>query len=229
MVRQSDLACQFHGGGFGRHAQLGELIDGGEKGTAAAAHGGQTLVSDEVIATVTASRRTPSVTFETLGHHRLTDLSEPVALRQVRHPGLLDSFPPLRTLDRVPNNLPLTTTSFVGRHDEVVALAERVVRERIVTLTGSAGVGKTRLALQVAAHLSTECADGAWFADLEPVAADDLVAGAVGHALEQTRQLAQEQGDLQTEASALQLLTALHIRTGSRDEARRTCRLPTTR
>ena len=77
-----------------------------------------------------------------------------------------DEFPPLRTLDELPGNLPVQRTSFVGRTDEVKELAALVGSERLVTLTGPGGVGKSRLALQVAAEVAPEFKDGAWFASL---------------------------------------------------------------
>ena len=75
----------------------------------------------------------------------------------------------MRTLDAVPGNLAVQTTSFVGRDDAVKVLCELVRAHRLVTLTGVGGVGKTRLALQVAAELTGEFADGVWLVELAPV------------------------------------------------------------
>ena len=90
----------------------------------------------------------------------------------------------MRTLDAVPGNLPVQTTSFVGREVEVKELAEQVRAHRLVTLTGVGGVGKTRLAVQVAAELVGEFADGVWLVELAPVgdpaAVPDAVATALG-------------------------------------------------
>ena len=84
------------------------------------------------------------------------------ALFQARADGLRSEFPPLRTLDATPGNLPVQSTSLIGRSSEVKELVELVRARRLVTLTGVGGVGKTRLGLQVAAELTGEFADGVW-------------------------------------------------------------------
>ena len=93
-------------------------------------------------------------------------------------------FPALRTLDEVPGNLPVQSTSFVGREVEVKELIELIRAHRLVTLTGVGGVGKTRLAVQVAAELVGEFADGVWLVELAPVgdpaAVPDAVASVLG-------------------------------------------------
>ena len=88
-----------------------------------------------------------------LGSHRLRDLARPDRVFQVGAPGLADQFPPLRSLDAFPGNLPVQLTSFVGRDDELKSLAGVLQTARLVTLTGVGGVGKTRLAIQVAAEV----------------------------------------------------------------------------
>ena len=113
----------------------------------AAGHGGQILVAASTAALV------DGVELVDLGEHRLRDLSGATRLFQVRAEGLRDVFPPLRTVDAVPGNLPVQATSFVGRDVEVKELIELVRAHRLVTLTGVGGVGKTRLAVQVAAEL----------------------------------------------------------------------------
>jgi hypothetical protein len=119
-----------------------------------------------------------------LVEHRLRDLSGAEHLYQVRAEGLRVKFAPLRTLDAVPGNLPVQTTSLVGRDLAVKELAEQVRAHRLVTLIGVGGVGKTRLAIQVAAELTGEFADGVWLVELAPVgdpaAVPDAVAGALG-------------------------------------------------
>src|SRR5581483_5844026 len=102
---------------------------------------------------------------------------------QLRHPGLGDNFPPLRGLDVVPNNLPTQLTSFIGRSAEVAQVARTLQDNRLVTLTGSGGCGKTRLAVQAAAEMSATFPDGVWFADLSPVTDADGVATALVAAL----------------------------------------------
>ena len=112
----------------------------------AAGHGGQVLMSS-----VTADL-VPGLTLRNLGEHRLRDLGHPMLIWQLG----TDEFPPLQTLDELPGNLPVQRTSFIGRTDEVKELGALVTHERIVTLTGPGGVGKSRLALQVAAEVAPD-------------------------------------------------------------------------
>ena len=119
-------------------------------------HGGQILVAASTAAIVSG------VDLVDRGDHRLRDLSGVEHLYQVRAGGLRVEFPPLRTLDGVPGNLPVQTTSFVGREIAVKELAEQVRAHRLVTLTGVGGVGKSRLAVQVAAELVPEFPYGVW-------------------------------------------------------------------
>ena len=107
-----------------------------------AGHGGQVL-----IAAVTAGL-VPGLVLRNLGEHRLRDLGSEMLIWQLG----ADDFPPLRTLDAAPGNLPVQRTSFVGRVDDVKELTVLIGTERLVTLTGPGGVGKSRLALQVAAE-----------------------------------------------------------------------------
>jgi predicted ATPase len=122
------------------------------------------------------------------GEHRLRDLSGVEHLYQVCAEGLPTEFPPLRTLDAVPGNLPMVTTSFVGRDAEVKEVAELVRARRLLTLTGVGGVGKTRLALQVAVELVPDFGDGVWLVELAPVGDPAALPDAVATALGITRQ-----------------------------------------
>ena len=108
-----------------------------------------------------------------LGEHRLRDLSGAEHIFQAKGDGLRAGFPALRTIDAVPGNLPVQPTSFVGRDAEVKELTELVRAHRLVTLTGVGGVGKTRLAVQVAAELVTEFPDGVWLVELAPVRSEE--------------------------------------------------------
>ena len=122
-----------------------------------AGHGGQVL-----IAAVTAEL-VSGVVMRNLGEHRLRDLGGPVVVWQLGN----DDFPPLRTLDQLPGNLPVELTSFVGRGDEVRSVAELVAEHRLVTLTGVGGVGKTRLAIAGRGGASpiaspTACGSSSW-------------------------------------------------------------------
>ena len=148
----------------------------------ALAHGGQVLLSGATHDLV-QDRLPADVTFLDLGPHRLRDLARAEQVWQLVHPELPADFPPLRGLDRVPNNLPTQLTTFVGRTQEIAAVANAISDTRLVTLTGSGGCGKTRLAVQTAAELSTTFPDGAWFVDLSPVTEARGVGVAVAHAL----------------------------------------------
>ena len=97
---------------------------------------------------------------------------------QVTHPGLPREFPPMRSLDALPGNLPVQLTSFVGREEELAGLAKALDEWRLVTLTGTGGVGKSRLAVQVAAEVLPRFRDGAWLCELA-VADDDETMGQV--------------------------------------------------
>src|SRR5215471_15175175 len=114
----------------------------------ATAHGGQVVVSDATAA-VTRGKLPEGAELVDLGEHRLRDLAEPMRVFQLAHPDLSREFPPIRSLDALPGNLPPQLTSFVGREEELAGVADALDERRLVTLTGTGGAGKTRLALQV--------------------------------------------------------------------------------
>ena len=140
----------------------------------AVAHGGQVLVSD-VTAAVARDRLPADVVLSDLGEHRLRDRAEPVRIFQVLDPVLRRDVPPLRSLDTLPGNLPLQPTELVGRERDLADLAAVLRESRLVTLTGVGGVGKTRLALQLAAGTLPSFRDGAWFCELAPLKSGDAV------------------------------------------------------
>jgi len=141
---------------------------------ASAGHGGQVVVSET--AQHLASRDLPDgALLVDLGAHRLKDLAEPQHLFQLGHADVRADFPPLRSLAGRPHNLPLQLTSFVGREAEMEELKRLVRANRLVTLTGVGGCGKTRLALHTAAELMDDFADGVWLIDLAPVDDEALV------------------------------------------------------
>jgi len=145
-----------------------------------AGHGGQVLLS-QTTRHLVEHHLPEGVSLRDLGEYRLKDLRYPGQLFQLVIAGLPADFPPLRTLDSSPNNLPVQPTPFIGREREVDAvklllLAEQV---RLVTLTGPGGVGKTRLGLQVAAEVAERFPDGAWFVSLAPISDPDLVIPAI--------------------------------------------------
>ena len=148
-----------------------------------AAHGEQTLLSQAVYHLVCEDLPAPAE-LRDLGAHGLKDLVQPETVYQLCHPDLRTEFPPLRSLEAQPNNLPLQLTSFVGREAQVEEVRRLLGRARLLTLTGPGGCGKTRLALQVAADSIGKLAAGVWLADLAPrTAHPDSVWATVADAL----------------------------------------------
>jgi predicted ATPase/class 3 adenylate cyclase len=149
---------------------------------ASAAHGGQVLLSQAAF-DLAESDLPDDVSLRDMGQHRLKDLLRPQHLYQLVVADLPSDFPPPRSLDVRPHNLPTQLTSFVGREQEIRELSAMVGRTRLVTLTGVGGTGKTRLALQVAADVLDRFTDGAWLAELAPLADPALVPEAIAMAL----------------------------------------------
>jgi predicted ATPase/class 3 adenylate cyclase len=140
----------------------------------AVAHGGQALLSDAA-ATLVRGALPRDVVLVDLGEHRLRDLADRMRVFQLMQPGVPGEFPPLRSLDVLPGNLPRQLTTFVGRAEELATLT-RLLRDRsLVTLTGVGGVGKTRLAVQAAAEVLPDFPDGAWLCELAPVSDPDAL------------------------------------------------------
>jgi predicted ATPase/class 3 adenylate cyclase len=148
---------------------------------AAAGHGGQILISETTRSLISATLP-PDVTIRDLGQHRLKDL-RPERLGQLVAAGVAADFPPIRSLDQRPNNLPTQLTSFVGRDHDLAATLLLLDASRLLTLTGPGGIGKTRLALQVAAAAADRYPDGVWFVPLEPLREAGLVAGTIARAV----------------------------------------------
>ena len=148
----------------------------------AAGHGGQILLADSTAVLVS------DVNMMNLGPRRLRDMPNPVGVFQVCAPGLRTDFPSLRALDTSPGNLRLPATTFIGRQSEMDEVAATVRVHRLVTLTGVGGVGKTRLATEVAAQLSDEFPDGVWVFELAAVTDPDAVPDAVAAVLNITQQ-----------------------------------------
>ena len=119
-----------------------------------------------------------------LGVHRLRDLRQPERVFQLSHPELRSGFPPLRSLDALPNNLPVQLTSFVGREAELAELVALAAGHRLITLVGVGGCGKTRLAAHLAAELAEAYPDGLWWTELarvtDPARVPWAVMGALG-------------------------------------------------
>jgi predicted ATPase/class 3 adenylate cyclase len=150
----------------------------------ASGHGGQILVT-QVVQQLVRGALPEGVELRDLGEHRLRDLLEPERIWQVLAPGLETEFPSLKTLGTHPNNLPRQPTPFLGREQEVEALAHQLRRDEVqlITLTGPGGTGKTRLALQAAAELLDVFPDGVYFVPLAPLTDPALVPSAIGSAL----------------------------------------------
>jgi predicted ATPase/class 3 adenylate cyclase len=143
-----------------------------------AAHGGQVVVSAATQALL-GDQLPDRMGLVDLGEHRLRDLGRPARVFQLtiaEHP---QEFPPLRTLDAFPGNLPAQVSSFIGRRAEMARVTAALSESRVVTVTGVGGVGKTRLALQVAAELLPRYREGAWLVELAPVRDPAGVAEAV--------------------------------------------------
>lgn len=136
------------------------------------ASGEQILIS-AAIADLTVGKLPKDVTLLDLGEHYLRGLNQPEKLYQVLHPDLPAEFPPLKTLGTIPNNLPLETTSFIGREAELAELNNLLTPDnednRLITLTGPGGTGKTRLALQAAKGVLDQYLNGVWLIELAPV------------------------------------------------------------
>jgi predicted ATPase/class 3 adenylate cyclase len=145
-------------------------------------HGGQVLVSG-VTADLVQGELPPQASLRDLGEHRLKDLARPEQVYQLLAPDLPSEFPPLRSLDTLPNNLPRMLTSFVGREKELADITALLEKHQLVTIVGSGGVGKTRASLQVAANLLDGSGDGVWFIELAPLVGGDYIPAAVAQAL----------------------------------------------
>src|SRR6201998_1658170 len=144
----------------------------------AAGHGGQILLAESTAGLLSG------VDVLDLGPRRLRDVPTPVGVFQVRAPGLRAEFPPLRALDTSPGNLRRAATSIIGRASELDAVQDAVNAHRLVTLTGVGGVGKTRLAVEVASRMADEFPDSVWLFELaavtDPAAIPDAVAAVLG-------------------------------------------------
>ncbi|MFC2093280.1 adenylate/guanylate cyclase domain-containing protein, partial [Bacteroidota bacterium] len=133
-----------------------------------AAYGGQVLISEDAYIQLTEKEKI-EISYRDLGNRRLKDLMQPVKIYQLISKGLPSDFPPLKTLDARPNNLPVQLTSFIGREEEIKKVKELLKITHLLTLTGPGGAGKTRLALQVGADVIDDFANGVWFIELAPI------------------------------------------------------------
>jgi predicted ATPase/class 3 adenylate cyclase len=146
------------------------------------AHGGQTVLSGVTEALV-LDGLPQDVWLTDLGTHHLRGVHRPERVVQLCHPDLCNEFPPLRaTTDVVSRHLPAQLTNFVGREAEMHDVRELLAANRLMTLTGAGGAGKTRLAVQVAAQMAGEFDNGVWWVDLAPITDPDLLPAVVARA-----------------------------------------------
>jgi predicted ATPase/class 3 adenylate cyclase/DNA-binding CsgD family transcriptional regulator len=146
-------------------------------------HGGQTLLSGTTEDLV--AERLPADTWLVdLGAHELRGVTRPERVVQLCHPDLINDFPPLRVPKTVVSQrLPAQFTSFVGRDRELARVRELLADNRLVTVTGAGGAGKTRLAVQVAGQSADEFSGGVWYVDLAPITDPELVPTTAARAL----------------------------------------------
>ncbi|HNM36974.1 MAG TPA: adenylate/guanylate cyclase domain-containing protein, partial [Anaerolineales bacterium] len=167
---------------MGIHTGEAELRDGDYYGSVlnraarlmSMAHGGQILISNATSELI-RDGLPANVTLRDLGEHRLRDLTRPEHIFQLVHPDLPGEFPPLKTLDAFPNNLPVQLTSFIGREKEIAEIKSALGSARLVTLTGSGGTGKTRLSQEVGMQLLTNFQHGVWLVELAPLSDESQI------------------------------------------------------
>jgi len=175
---------------IGLHTGAAEERDGDYFGTTvnraarvmSVAYGQQILLSTAT-AELLRDQLPGGLTLREMGEHRLKGLINPERLWQVVAPGLRQDFPALQSLNAIPNNLPLRSTSFLGRDQDVSQVRDLLETTNLLTLVGSGGIGKTSLSLQVAASVLDRFRDGVWFVELAPLADAALVPSAVATAL----------------------------------------------
>jgi predicted ATPase/class 3 adenylate cyclase len=150
----------------------------------ATAHGGQILLT-QAVQQLASGALPAGAALRDLGEHRLRDLLEAERVFQLMHPDLPADFSPLRSLEALSHNLPPQPTSFLGRTREVAEVVQLLMRPeaRLLTLTGPGGTGKTRLALQAAAELLDDVADGVYFVPVADLADPALVPSAIARVL----------------------------------------------
>ncbi|MEJ2013596.1 MAG: tetratricopeptide repeat protein, partial [Anaerolineales bacterium] len=168
-----------------------------------AGHGGQILLSPSTSAIIEPDLP-EGFQLQDLGEHRLKDLRHPLHLFQVRSQTLPSHFPPLRSLDSLPNNLPHQLTTFVGRQAEVGQVIGLLKESRLVTLVGPGGAGKSRLSLQVGAELVDSFQHGVWFVELAALDTPQFLVSAIVGAL--PFQIDVHSSDLPAEAQLLDYL-----------------------
>ncbi|MFN2609796.1 MAG: tetratricopeptide repeat protein [Actinomycetota bacterium] len=173
LARDADMAAIPLKVRAGLHSGFAESRDGDYFGIdinkcariRAMAHGGQTLISGSCVDLV-GPELPEGALLTDLGTHRLKDIRQPERIFQLGHKDLVGSFPPIRSLGSVTDNLPSSLTRFLGRDSELASLTERISSHRLVNLVGPPGIGKTRLACEIASRLIERFTDGVWLIDV---------------------------------------------------------------
>jgi predicted ATPase/class 3 adenylate cyclase len=148
----------------------------------ATAHGGQVVFSHTTALLLRGMMPDHSELCD-LGEHRLADLAEPEHVWQLIAPGLDRTFPSLRSLESMPNNLPRQLTPLIGRDDVLAEIEQLLDQHALVTLVGTGGIGKTRVALQAGADSLEASGDGVWFVELAPTDDTSLVGSTIASTL----------------------------------------------
>ncbi len=138
------------------------------------AHGGQVLLTQEIYDTI-VNTNPGGLSFRDLGERKLKDIILPEHVYQLSAEGLPVDFPPLKSLDFRPNNLPLQITKFIGREKEIDSVKQLLRTARMLTIVGPGGTGKTRLALRAANDLIDEFENGVWFVELSALNDPELI------------------------------------------------------
>jgi len=133
-----------------------------------AGHGEQILISDAT-ENLLRGQLHEGVDLLDMRRHNFKDVPHAVRVFQVKAPGLQRDFPPLRTLDILPNNLPVQLTSFVGREKELSDVKRLLKDTHMLSLIGPGGTGKTRLSIKAANEVLKGYPDGVWLVDLAPI------------------------------------------------------------
>ena len=175
---------------MGLHTGTAEERDGDDSGPTVnrvarlqgVGHGQQVLISQATYQLLGDSLPA-GVIMEDMGMHRLKDLSCPRTRWQLLHPALPPEFPSLKSLDYLPTNLPRQVTSFIGRKQEMERVKCLLELSALVTLTGTGGTGKTRLALQVGADILEKYKEGVWLVELAAITNSDLLTQTVATAI----------------------------------------------
>jgi len=152
-----------------------------------AANGGQILISSDAYENLKGN--VPAgISFRDLGERRLKDLIQPMRLYQISAPELPTDFPPLKTLDARPNNLPIQLTSFIGREKEMQEIKNKLSGTRMITLLGPGGTGKTRLSMQTGADLIDDFINGVCITELASLTDPDLISITIARSLKISEQ-----------------------------------------